>query len=68
MPHGSGSLQALKAVSELKSYVSDHLFSCENEVLTELSGLYLKNAEHIDKTCEGLAEFVAGSLINYCNE
>ncbi|MCL1808859.1 MAG: MerR family transcriptional regulator [Clostridiales bacterium] len=56
---------ALEAVSDFKEYVGSQLFSCETEVMSELSYLYLKNAESIDKDQEGLARYVSESLESY---
>ena len=67
IPHGPGSFQAMEAVAEFKEYVGGHIFSCDNDVLVELSELYLKNAVYIDVHHNGLAEFVAAALINYCD-
>jgi len=67
MPHGPGSFQAMKAVSDFKAYVGSHLFSCENDVLTELSNLYLAETEHVDMHHTGLSQFVSLALVNYCN-
>ena len=66
MPYGSDSFQAMKAVSDFMAYISSQQFSCENEVLSELSKLYLKDAQYVNKDHEGLAEFVSSSLLNYC--
>ena len=66
MPYGADSLQAKTAVSDFKTYVSYHLSSCENEVLKEFAGLYLKDAAYVDKHHEGLARFVSDSLLYYC--
>jgi len=57
--------QALRAVADFKEYVGRQLFSCEDEVMSELSYLYLKNAESIDKDQEGLARYVSESLESY---
>lgn len=67
MVNGSDSLQAMKAVSEFKSYVASHLFSCGNDVMEELSELYMKDEEYIDRHHPGLAKFVSESLINYAS-
>jgi len=65
MPYGPESHEAMKAVAGFTSYLSEHLFSCENEVLIELSILYLKDADYINKDRAGLAEFVSDSLVNF---
>ena len=67
MFYGPDSLQAMKAVSEFKSYTVSHLFSCGNDVMEELSEMYLKDEEYVDRHHPGLAKFVAESLMNYCN-
>jgi len=68
MPNGATSFQAMKAVADFKAYVSSHLFSCENDVLTELSSLYLAETEDVDMHHPGLAAFVSEALANYCSK
>jgi len=67
MDYSPDSFQAMKAVEGFKAYVSSHFSSCDNEVLTELAALYIKDEEYIDKHHPGLAEFVSESLLSYCN-
>jgi len=67
MPYGSDSYQAMKAAEDFKEYTSSHLFSCENEVLAELSKRYLKESDYIDAHHPGLAAFVSEALISYCS-
>ena len=67
MQFSPDSFQAMKAVEGFKAYASSHISSCDNDVLTELSALYLKDEEYIDKHHPGLAKFVSDSLLNYCN-
>jgi len=66
MQYGPDSFQAMKAVSGFMAYISEQMSSCENEVLTELSKLYLKDAAYVNKDHAGLAEFVSKTLLNYC--
>ena len=65
MPNGASSLQAMKAVSDFKDYIVDHIFSCDNDVINELSILYLTEADYVDRHHTGLARFVSESLTNY---
>jgi len=67
MQFSSDSFQAMKAVEGFKAYVSSHISSCDNDVLTELSNHYLKDAEYVDKHHPGLANFVSEALLSYCN-
>ena len=66
--HTSDSFHVMKIVSNFKKYVDEHIFSCEDDIISELAKRYLKDAEYIDKDHEGLAQFVSDSLTNYCNK
>jgi len=66
MKYGPDSLQAMKAVDEFKDYAAGHLSACNNDVLTELSTLYLKDEDFVDRHHPGLAKFVSKALISYC--
>ena len=67
MEHNPDSFQAMKAVETFKAYTASHLSTCDNDVLTELSTIYLKDEEYVDKHHPGLAKFVSESLLCYCN-
>ena len=59
MQYSPDSFQAMKAVETFKTYAASHLSSCGNDVLTEISELYLKDEEYVDKHHPGLARFVS---------
>jgi len=62
MEYGPDSAEAAEAISEFKAYVESHLNSCDSEVLAELSMLYAKNRECVDRHHPGLTEFVSALI------
>jgi DNA-binding transcriptional MerR regulator len=66
METGPDSVEALQAVSDFIDYVQGHLFAFDLESLAELTRLYIKNAEFVDKNHPGLAQFVFDAVASYC--
>ena len=66
--HTADSFHVMKIVSGFKTYVDEHISSSEGDVLPELSKRYLKDADCIDKDCEGLAKFVSDAINHFCEK
>ncbi len=63
---------AQKLVRKLQSYISDHLYTCSNEILHSLGTMYAGGGDfttNIDSYAgEGTAEFVYQAIETYCRK
>ena len=62
---------AQELVGKLQKYISEHFYTCTNEILAGLGQMYAAGGEmteNIDSTGgKGTAEFVSAAIAEYCN-
>ncbi|XMB85089.1 TipAS antibiotic-recognition domain-containing protein [Mycoplasmatota bacterium WC44] len=64
------SIEAQKLVREWKDFITNHYYTCTDDILRGLGELYVSDrrfVENIDKTKPGLAKFISDSINYYCN-
>ncbi len=61
-----------KQVKKLQDYITEHFYTCSNEILSSLGGMYAGGGsmtENINNSSgDGTAEFVAQAIEVYCNK
>ncbi|MBE6954681.1 MAG: hypothetical protein E7449_02050 [Ruminococcaceae bacterium] len=60
---------AQELVQELQAYITEHFYTCTNEILAGLGQMYVQDErfrENIDKHADGTAAFVAEAIRHYC--
>lgn len=61
-----------KQVKKLQDYITEHFYTCSNEILSSLGGMYAGGGsmtENINNASgDGTAEFVAQAIEVYCNK
>ena len=70
---GSGasanSAEAQALVAKLQAYITEHYYTCTDEILAGLGKMYVADErfkKNIDKYREGTAEFVSAAIAVYC--
>lgn len=66
---GADSAEAKVLVSKLQTHITDHFYTCTNEILAGLGKMYVADErfkKNIDKCGEGTAEFTAEAIAVYC--
>ena len=67
--HTAHSPEAQALVKELQNYITEHLYTCTNQILAGLGQMYVADDRfqaNIDQNGTGTAEFVATAIENYC--
>ena len=62
------SAEALSLVAKLQSHITEHYYTCTNEVLAGLGEMYVADErfkKNIDKYGDGTAEFASGAIKAY---
>jgi hypothetical protein len=65
----ANSFEAQALVSRLQLYITTHYYRCTLEILAGLGKMYIGDPrfqENIDKCGEGVAEYVAEAIAEYC--
>ena len=65
------SAKAQKIAAGLQAYITEHFYTCTDEILAGLGRMYLADdrfRENIDKKGAGTAEFAACAIKAYCKE
>ena len=65
----SASAQAL--VKKLQDYITEHFYTCTNQILAGLGQMYVADERfknNIDKHADGTAEFISEAIRIYCHE
>ena len=61
--------EAQALVKKLQGYITEHYYTCTDEILAGLGQMYVADErfkENIDKYADGTAEFVSEAIKNYC--
>ena len=65
------SAEAQAIVAKLQAHITDHYYTCTNEILAGLGKMYVADERfknNIDKYGEGTADFVADAISVFCQE
>ena len=65
------SAEAQAIVAKLQSYITDHYYTCTNEILAGLGEMYVADERfknNIDKYGGGTADFVAEAIAVFCQD
>lgn len=52
-----------------QEHITKNYYKCTDEILAGLGQMYVADerfTKNIDKRCEGLAEYMSGSIASYC--
>ena len=63
------SAETQKLVAKLQAYITEHYYTCTDEILAGLGKMYVTDErfkKNIDKYGEGTAEFVSAAIAVYC--
>ena len=63
------SAEAQELVAKLQAYITEHYYTCTDEILAGLGKMYIADErfkKNIDKYGEGTAEFVSAAIAVYC--
>ena len=67
--HAPHSTEAQALVKELQNYITDHYYTCTNQILAGLGQMYVADERfkaNIDANTPGTAEFVSTAIAIYC--
>ena len=65
------SAEVQELVAKLKTYITEHYYTCTDEILAGLGKMYVADErfkKNIDKYGEGTAEFAADAIVVFCQE
>ena len=65
------SAEAQELVVKLQTYITDHYYTCTDEILAGLGKMYVADErfkKNIDKYGEGTAEFASNAIVVFCQE
>ncbi len=63
------SVEAQSLVNELKVFITNNFYTCTDEILNGLGGMYTADKrfkQNIDKHGSGTAEFITSAIETYC--
>ena len=63
------STEAQALVKELQNYITEHYYTCTNEILAGLGQMYVADERfktNVDKHTPGTAEFISQAIAIYC--
>ena len=65
------STEAQELVAKLQAHITDHYYTCTNDILAGLGKMYVADERfknNIDKYGEGTADFVAEAIAVFCRD
>ena len=65
------SAETQELVAKLQTYITDHYYTCTDEILAGLGKMYVADERfknNIDKYGEGTAEFASEAIATFCQE
>ena len=68
--HTADSDDAQALVKELQTHITEHYYTCTNEILAGLGRMYVADERfktNIDQHASGTAEFISQAIKTYCN-